>query len=102
MMNTARELEAAGADILLLECVPAALAREITSTLEIPVIGIGAGPEVDGQILVLHDILNVTAGKKPKFSKNFMQDNSSIQAAVTRYVTEVKRGHFPDKPHSFS
>jgi len=102
MMNTARELEAAGADILLLECVPAALAREITSTLEIPVIGIGAGPEVDGQILVLHDILNVTAGKKPKFSKNFMQDNSSIQAAVTRYVTEVKRGHFPDKTHSFS
>ena len=102
MMNTARDLEAAGADILLLECVPAALAREITSALEIPVIGIGAGSEVDGQILVLHDILNVTSGKKPKFSKNFMQGNSSIQSAVSRYVTEVKRGHFPDKSHSFS
>ena len=102
MMTTACDLETAGADILLLECVPAALAAEITSMLEIPVIGIGAGADVDGQILVLHDILNVTAGKKPKFSKNFMQGNSSIQAAVTRYVTEVKRGHFPDKTHSFS
>ena len=102
MIATASNLEAAGADILLLECVPAALAAEITSTLDIPVIGIGAGADVDGQILVLHDILNVTAGKKPKFSKNFMQGNSSIQEAVTRYVTEVKRGHFPDKTHSFS
>jgi len=102
MITTACDLEAAGADILLLECVPAALAAEITSSLEIPVIGIGAGPDVDGQILVLHDILNVTAGKKPKFSKNFMQGNASIQAAVTRYVTEVKRGQFPDKTHSFS
>ena len=102
MIATAADLEAAGADILLLECVPAALAAEITSTLDIPVIGIGAGIDVDGQILVLHDILNVTAGKKPKFSKNFMQDNSSIQTAITRYVTEVKRGHFPDKSHSFS
>lgn len=102
MIATAQELEAVGADILLLECVPASLAAEITSTLEIPVIGIGAGTEVDGQILVLHDILNVTAGKKPKFSKNFMQGSASIQAAITRYVTEVKQGHFPDKTHSFS
>jgi len=102
MIATACNLEAAGADILLLECVPATLAAKITSTLDIPVIGIGAGAEVDGQILVLHDILNVTPGKRPKFSKNFMEGNSSIQAAVTRYVTEVKRGHFPDKTHSFS
>jgi 3-methyl-2-oxobutanoate hydroxymethyltransferase len=102
MIATACNLEAAGADILLLECVPAALAAEITSSLDIPVIGIGAGADVDGQILVLHDILNVTVGKKPKFSKNFMQGNSSIQEAVTRYVTEVKRGHFPDKTHSFT
>lgn len=102
MIITAGDLEAAGADILLLECVPAALAAEITVALDIPVIGIGAGADVDGQILVLHDVLNVTAGKKPKFSKNFMQGNTSIQAAVTRYVTEVKRGHFPDKTHSFT
>ncbi len=101
MINTARDLEAAGADILLLECVPAVLAAEITNTLEIPVIGIGAGAEVDGQILVLHDILNVTAGKKPKFSKNFMQGQSSIQTAISRYVSEVKSGQFPDQSHSF-
>lgn len=102
MIATASDLEQAGADILLLECVPAALAAEITRTLEIPVIGIGAGVDVDGQILVLHDILNVTAGKKPRFSKNFMQGQSSIQAAIDRYVSEVKREQFPDQSHSFS
>ena len=101
MLETASDLQQAGADLLLLECVPAALAAEITQTLEIPVIGIGAGIDVDGQILVLHDILNVTVGKKPKFSKNFMQGQTSIQAAVSRYVTEVKRGQFPDQSHSF-
>ena len=101
MLATACDLEAAGADLLLLECVPATLAAEITDALEIPVIGIGAGASVDGQILVLHDILNVTAGRKPKFSKNFMQGQSSIQTAISRYVTEVKRGQFPDQSHSF-
>lgn len=101
MLKTASDLQQAGADLLLLECVPATLAAEITQALEIPVIGIGAGIDVDGQILVLQDILNVTAGKKPKFSKNFMQGQPSIQAAVSRYVTEVKRGQFPDQSHSF-
>lgn len=101
MRATACELEQAGADILLLECVPSALAASITKTLEIPVIGIGAGTEVDGQILVLHDILNVTCGNKPKFSKNFMQGEPSIQAAISRYVNEVKRGQFPDQSHCF-
>jgi 3-methyl-2-oxobutanoate hydroxymethyltransferase len=67
-----------------------------------PVIGIGAGVDVDGQILVLQDVLNVTAGKKPKFSKNFMQGQSSIQAAIKRYVSEVKRRQFPDQSHIFS
>ncbi|MCP4874499.1 MAG: 3-methyl-2-oxobutanoate hydroxymethyltransferase [Gammaproteobacteria bacterium] len=102
MISTARDLEQAGTDLLLLECVPASLAAEITATLEIPVIGIGAGADVDGQILVLHDILNVTVGKKPKFSKNFMQGQSNIQSAISRYVHEVKRGQFPDKTHTFS
>jgi 3-methyl-2-oxobutanoate hydroxymethyltransferase len=101
MIDTAQSLEAAGADIMLLECVPAALAAQITEILEIPVIGIGAGADVDGQILVLHDILDVTAGKKPRFSKNFMQGQSSIQNAVSRYVTEVKGGQFPEAIHSF-
>jgi 3-methyl-2-oxobutanoate hydroxymethyltransferase len=102
MLATARDLEAAGTDLLLLECVPAQLAAEITAALKIPVIGIGAGPDVDGQVLVLQDVLNVTAGKKPKFSKNFMQGQSSIQAAIKEYVSEVKRGQFPDKSHSFT
>lgn len=65
-------------------------------------IGIGAGVDVDGQILVLHDVLNVTAGKKPKFSKNFMAGQPSIQSAISRYVQEVKRGKFPDKSHIFT
>ena len=102
MIETAKDLQQAGTDMLLLECVPATLAAEITATLEIPVIGIGAGVDVDGQILVLHDILNVTAGKKPKFSKNFMQGQPSIHSAISRYVQEVKRGQFPDKSHIFS
>lgn len=102
MLETACDLQQAGADLLLLECVPASLAAEITKTLEIPVIGIGAGVDVDGQILVLQDILNITDGKKPKFSKNFMQGQPSIQAAISRYVSEVKRGQFPEQSHSFS
>ena len=91
MLATARELQAAGTDLLLLECVPAPLAAQITDELDIPVIGIGAGPDVDGQILVLQDILDITTGKRPKFSKNFMQGQNSI-----------KRGKFPDRMHSFS
>jgi 3-methyl-2-oxobutanoate hydroxymethyltransferase len=102
MLATALDLQQAGTDLLLLECVPATLAAEITAALDIPVIGIGAGPDVDGQILVLQDILNVTVGKKPKFSKNFMQGQPSIHSAISRYVQEVKRGQFPDKTHSFS
>jgi 3-methyl-2-oxobutanoate hydroxymethyltransferase len=102
MIATAQDLQQAGTDMLLLECVPATLAAEITATLEIPVIGIGAGVDVDGQILVLHDVLNVTVGKKPKFSKNFMQGQSNIQSAISRYVQEVKRGQFPDKTHIFT
>ena len=101
MLSTARDLESAGTDLLLLECVPARLAAEITRALEIPVIGIGAGVDVDGQILVLQDVLNITPGKKPKFSKNFMRGQNSIQSAISRYVSEVKRGKFPQKMYSF-
>jgi 3-methyl-2-oxobutanoate hydroxymethyltransferase len=101
MMRDARTLEAAGADIVLLECIPATLGAEITQTLRVPVIGIGAGPNTDGQILVLYDVLDVTAGRKPKFSKNFMEGNPSPLEAVKAYVSEVKSGAYPAPEHCF-
>jgi len=102
MLNEASVLEQAGADALLLECVPAALAAQITATVSIPVIGIGAGSETDGQVLVLQDILGITPGRAPKFSQNFMQNADSIQQAVQNYVHAIKNKTFPDKDHSFS
>jgi 3-methyl-2-oxobutanoate hydroxymethyltransferase len=101
MLEDARVLEQAGADMLLLECVPAELAARITEQAAIPVIGIGAGPACDGQILVLYDILGISAGKIPKFSKNYMKQVHDIPAAVQAYVDEVKRGLFPTAEHSF-
>lgn len=101
MLADARALEEAGADLLLLECVPAELGRRISEGLEIPVIGIGAGPDCDGQILVLQDILGVTPGRIPRFSKNFMNGAGSIQSALQAYVQAVRSGAFPDAEHSF-
>jgi 3-methyl-2-oxobutanoate hydroxymethyltransferase len=101
MLNDAQVLEQAGADLLLLECVPAALAQQVTEQADIPVIGIGAGAQTDGQILVLYDILGISAGRIPRFSKNYMQQAESIQQAVEQYVSEVKQGIFPDAQHSF-
>src|SRR5580700_8473935 len=72
MLEDALALEAAGADLVLLECIPAALGRSISQALKVPVIGIGAGPDTDGQILVLYDILEITPGRKPRFVRNFM------------------------------
>ena len=89
-----RALEQAGADLLLVECIPARLAAEITATVSIPVIGIGAGKDCNGQILVLQDILGITPGRTPPFAKNYMP-NDSIQAAVKNYIDEVKSGQFP-------
>ncbi len=80
MLQDAKALEAAGADIVLLECIPAALGARITAELHVPVIGIGAGPDTDGQILVLYDVLDITAGRKPKFSKNFMAGGARQRA----------------------
>ncbi len=94
LLLTATALEAAGADLLLVECIPAQLAAEITKTVNIPVIGIGAGNDCSGQILVLQDILGITPGKTPPFAKNYMQ-NCNIQQAVQNYITEVKSGAFP-------
>ena len=92
----AHELADAGAAMLVLELLPAALGREITQALPIPVIGIGAGRDCSGQVLVLHDMLGVSHGKLPRFVRNFMQGEASIEAAVRHYVAEVKARQFPD------
>lgn len=97
----ARELVQAGAQMLVLEMVPAALAGELTRSLGIPVIGIGAGADCSGQVLVLHDMLDVTPGRRPRFVRNFMQGSTSIQDAVGRYVADVKSGAFPAPEHTY-
>ena len=91
----------AGASIVLMECVPAELARQITQTVHCPTIGIGAGADCDGQVLVMHDMLNVTDSKKARFVKNFMQGKDNIQAAFEDYVQQVKNGSFPSVEHTF-
>lgn len=101
MIADAKALEAAGADLLLLECVPAKLAAEITQEAGVPVIGIGAGSGVDGQILVLYDMLDITPGKKPRFAKNYMAEAGDIDGALRRYVEEVKSGAYPRPEHGF-
>jgi 3-methyl-2-oxobutanoate hydroxymethyltransferase len=94
-------VQAAGAQLLVLECVPAVLAGEITRSLSIPVIGIGAGLECDGQILVLYDLLNIGLSRRPRFSKDFLTDAGSIPAAVAAYVAAVKTQRFPAPEHCF-
>jgi 3-methyl-2-oxobutanoate hydroxymethyltransferase len=101
MLADARALEAAGADLLLLECIPAALGSEITHGVHVPVIGIGAGPDTDGQILVLYDVLDITAGRKPRFVRNFMPDAGNCQAAVAAYVAAVRGATYPAPEHCF-
>lgn len=101
MKQEARVFEQAGADVILLECVPADLAADITRAAGVPVIGIGAGPHCDGQILVLYDILAISRGKRPRFSEDFMQDSPSIKAAINAYAEAVKSGDFPREEHCF-
>lgn len=101
ILEDARGLEAAGAALLVLECVPVELAREITRAVSMPVIGIGAGPDTDGQVLVLQDMLGITPGKRPKFSRDFMAGQTSIQDAVKAYAQAVKDGSFPAPEHCF-
>ena len=101
LLEDAKLLEEAGAGMLVLEAIPSPLAKQVTEALSIPTIGIGAGVDCSGQVLVLHDMLDVFPGKKAKFVKNFMQGAGSIQAAVERYVKEVKSQTFPDREHSF-
>ena len=101
MLEDAMALEQAGAGIMLLEAIPALLAAEITAALSIPTIGIGAGAACSGQVLVLHDILDIYPGKKARFVKNYMQGADSIADAVARYAREVKDESFPAQEHSF-
>ncbi len=97
----AQAVQAAGASMLVLECVPSVLAASITTEIRIPVIGIGAGLECDGQVLVIYDLLGVS-GRQPKSSKNFLAVSSSIQTAVDLYITAVKSGDFPAIEHQFN
>ncbi len=101
LLEDARLQERAGAGMIVLEAVPAGLAREITAALTVPTIGIGAGVDCHGQVLVLHDMLDVYPGRKAKFVKNYMRAAGSIQGAVELYVKEVKARSFPGPEHSF-
>ncbi|WP_044182344.1 3-methyl-2-oxobutanoate hydroxymethyltransferase [Phytobacter massiliensis] len=101
LLDDALALQAAGAQLLVLECVPVALAQRITDALTIPVIGIGAGNVTDGQILVMHDAFGITGGHIPKFAKNFLSQAGDMRAAVRQYIAEVESGVYPGDEHSF-
>jgi 3-methyl-2-oxobutanoate hydroxymethyltransferase len=101
MLDDARSLQQAGAQMLVLEAIPSALAEKITQALTVPTIGIGAGPETSGQVLVLYDMLGIFPGPKPRFVKNFMAGSPSIEAAVTTYVHAVKKRAFPEDGHAY-
>jgi 3-methyl-2-oxobutanoate hydroxymethyltransferase len=102
MLDEARALEGAGADVVLLECVPNALGATICAALHVPVIGIGAGPGVDGQILVLYDILGITQGRTPRFVRNFQHGHDAALDGIRAYVQAVKDRSYPAEEHSFS
>ena len=100
ILDDARQLDAAGADLVVLECVPSELAAKITSEVSMPTIGIGAGKQTDAQVLVINDILGLTE-KPPKFSKNFLVEATDIPGALEKYTNDVKSGVFPDAEHIF-
>ncbi len=101
MISDAKALEGAGADIVLLECIPAKLGLQLTQELQVPVIGIGAGPDTDGQILVLYDVLDITVGRKPRFSRSFVPGTNSPLEAIKAYVQAVKTRDYPAAEHCF-
>lgn len=101
LLNDAMLLQEAGVGMLLMETIPAALARRISRELSIPTIGIGAGADCSAQVLVLHDMLGISSGNRPRFVKNFMAGAESIQTAIRHYVEEVKAGKFPAAEHGF-
>ena len=101
IVEDAKCLEQAGASAIVVECVPAALGKRISASIDIPVIGIGAGVDCDGQVLVSYDMLDITYGKRPKYSKDFMADPHNISDAVKQYLIAVKEKQFPADKHSF-
>lgn len=102
MLEDAKALEQAGADLILLECVPNEVGQAITEAVSAPVIGIGAGPHVDGQVLVLYDMLGITQGRMPRFVKNFVDGQGNVLDGVRHYVASVKDRSYPAKEHCFS
>ena len=102
MLEQALACQAAGAQMVVLEAIPSSLGEKITAELHIPTIGIGAGPDCSGQVLVLQDMLGISPGKPPKFVKDFMDGHHSIEAAIKSYVREVKSGKFPGLEHGFA
>lgn len=101
IIDDARAVEDAGAFMVVLECVPRQLAKEITDMISIPTIGIGAGPDCDGQVLVIHDVLGMVSDFRPKFVKQYRNYSEDIEKAVKEYIDEVSSGTFPDDSHSF-
>ncbi len=101
LLDDALALEQAGIQLLVLECVPTSLGKRVSDALSIPVIGIGAGNQTDGQILVMHDMFGVSANYMPKFSKNYLSETGDLRQAVSRYIEEVQSGAFPSSAHSF-
>jgi len=101
MIADAKILEAAGAQLLVLECIPSSLGKAISEAISIPTIGIGAGKDTDGQILVMHDALGISCSYMPKFSRNFLVDTGDIKKAIELYIQEVSNGNFPGEDHIF-
>lgn len=101
LLEDALALEKAGAQLLVLECVPTSLGKKVSEALSIPVIGIGAGAGTDGQILVMHDMFGISANYMPKFSKNFLAETGDMRKAVQKYISDVQSGAFPGASHSF-
>ena len=101
LLAEAKALEASGIQLLVLECVPSSLGKAVSEALTIPVIGIGAGNDTDGQILVMHDMFGISANYMPKFSKNYLAETGDMRKAVQQYIAEVQSGAFPSPEHSF-
>lgn len=101
LIADAHSLTQAGAAMIVLEAIPASLAKQVTDSIAIPTIGIGAGVDCNGQVLVLYDMLGINPGKPPRFTHNFMDDTGSIAAAIAAYVAAVKKSAFPTEKHSF-
>jgi len=101
LVKAGKSLQDAGASMMVIELVPAEVGKSVTAALDIPTMGIGAGPRCSGQILNLYDMLDIYQGRKPRFVKNFMNGADSISTAVANYVKEVKAGSFPGPEHSY-